>query len=562
MNPTDDVRWIPRARMSWALALIFLLSFALSFPPFGLWWLIFLAPVAFALVVLAPIRARSMLLPIFFTSCLLWGWFHWWVSGITSAGYVPMVVYLAGVTTFSAVLLRAMSTGRLALPLWISLPLTLTGVDYLRGVIIFDGYPWFLHAQPLIECFQFASFARIGGVWLPGLIALALSGCLASCLLGVLRLQPKPSWRVSCVVAIGLSQLVLWHWLLDGRSEFLRATDARTARLLLVQTDLDSDNKIGWTYERQLEDVPGFIRLTVDGVESARESGAQLDLIAWPETMLPSVGFERGDQFSFAIENLVERLDVPMLVGSPSYLGIRQGEDGEWGWDSHFNSAYLIGPDGPPYSRVDKVFLTPFGETMPYISNWQWLEQQMLAFGARGMRFELDAGAEIERVVFPLRSDPEVLVRAAVPICFEDTVASVVREMVWQDGRRVADLLINLSNDGWFGADDSIRAMHELCARWRAIENETWMVRAVNTGLSASIAPDGQIDRSISVGARAPGTLLVDVEIPGESWATDRPLYAVIGESFGAMSWWSVLCLCLFKWVYTSTRGKPGDDFS
>ena len=562
MTPTDDTRWIPRTRTLWSLALIFLLSYALSFPPFGLWWMIFVSPVFFAVLVLAPRRTRTMVLPVFISSCLLWGWFHWWVSGITSAGYVPMVLYLAGVTTLSAFLLRVMSGGRLALPIWLALPLTLTGVDYLRGLIIFDGYSWFLYAQPLIDFSPIAGLARIGGVWLPGLIALALSGCLASGLFSFLRWQPASSWRVGGLVALALSQVVLWHWVLDDRAEFRLASKRPVARLLLVQTDLDSDNKIGWTYERQLEDVPGFMRLTVDGVEAVRASGGQLDLIAWPETMLPSVGFERGDQFSMAIENLVGRLDVPMLVGSPSYLGISQGDDGTWGWDAHYNSAYLIGPDGPPYARVDKVFLTPFGETMPYISNWEWLEQKMLAFGANGMRFELDAGDEIERVVFPLRSNPEVLVRAAVPICFEDTVAPVVREMVWQDGRRVADLLINLSNDGWFGTDDSIRAMHELCARWRAVENETWMVRAVNTGRSAAISPDGRVDRSIGVGARADGTLLVGVEIPGDAWATGRPPYAVIGERFGSGSWWLLVVLCLGNWLYTSLRTKPENDLS
>ena len=562
MNLTDEMRWRPRRRTLWSLALIFLLTYALSFPPFGLWWLIFLSPVAFALLVLAPLRTRTVLLPVFVSSCLLWGWFHWWVSGITSAGYGPMVVYLASVTTLSAVLLRAMSLGRLALPIWIALPLTLTGVDYLRGLIIFDGYSWFLHAQPLIDFPQFAGLARIGGVWLPGLVALALSGCLASWLFSLVRLKPQGSWHVAGVVAVVLGLLVLCRGLLDGRSDFRRESERPVARLLLVQTDLDSDNKIGWTYERQLEDVPEFIRLTIEGVETVRASGAGLDLIAWPETMLPSVGFERGDQFSLAIENVVERLDVPMLVGSPSYLGIQQQEDGQWGWDAHYNSAYLVGPEGPPYARVDKVFLTPFGETMPYISNWEWLEQKMLAFGAEGMRFELDAGASIERVVFPLRSDPEVRVRAAVPICFEDTVAPVVREMVWQDGRRVADLLINLSNDGWFGTDDSTREMHELCARWRAIENETWLVRAVNTGRSSAISPDGRVDRLISVGSRASGTLLVEVEVPGDGWASGRPPYAIIGESFGRGSWWLVLVICFCNWLYTSTRKKSESDLS
>ena len=562
MNLTDDERWRPRTRTLWALALCFLLTYAMSFPPFGLWWLIFLSPVVFAVLVLAPPRTRTMLLPVFVSSCLLWGWFHWWVSGITSAGYGPMVVYLAGVTTLAALLLRWMTRGKLALPIWVALPLTLTGVDYLRGVIIFDGYPWFLHAQPLIDFPQFAELARIGGVWLPGLIALALSGCFASWLLCVLHMKSRGSWHVAGLVAVILCLFVIWHGLFDGRSQFRLDSDRPVARVLLVQTDLDSDNKIGWTYERQLEDVPAFIRLTVDGVQQVESSGAGLDLIAWPETMLPSVGFERGDQFSLAIENMVERLGVPMLVGSPSYLGIRQRENGEWGWDAHYNSAYLVGPSGPPYARVDKVFLTPFGETMPYISNWEWLEQKMLAFGADGMRFDLDAGSAIERVAFPLTSNPEVTVRAAVPICFEDTVAPVVREMVWQDGRRVADLLINLSNDGWFGTDDSTREMHELCARWRAIENETWLLRAVNTGRSSAISPDGRVDRLIPVGSRAAGTLLVEVEVPGDGWSLGRPPYAVIGERFGSVSWWLVILISLCNWLYTSIRKKHESDLS
>ena len=487
------------------LASIFLVGFALSFPPFGLWWMIFVAPAAFAMMVVVPERSRGMLFPVFISSCLLWGWFHLWISGVTSAGYAPMVVYLAAVTTFCALWLRVLVRGRCSIPLWLALPLTLTGVDYLRGLVLFDGYPWFLHAQPLIDFPQLAALARVGGVWLPGLVALTFSGCLASWCLSRMRLGPQHGWKVPGVVAICLIILVFWHALADDRAEFRMESDRPQATLLLVQTDLDSDNKIGWSFERQLEDVPAFIRLTFAGVEEARADGDPLDLITWPETMLPSVGFERGDQFSLAIEDVVRRLDVPMLVGSPSYLGIRQESDGSWEWESHYNSAYLVDPKGPPYARVDKVFLTPFGETMPYISNWEWLEQRMLAFGAEGMRFDLDAATEIQRVVFPLRSDPEIRVRAAVPICFEDTVAPVVREMVWQDGRRVADLLINLSNDGWFGSDDSIRVMHELCARWRAVENETWMVRTVNTGRSSAIAPYGSIDSSRSGrGSRGP----------------------------------------------------------
>ena len=93
----------------------------------------------------------------------------------------------------------------------------------------------------------------------------------------------------------------------------------------------------------QIEDVPAFIRQTHDAVQEARARGERVELAVWPETMLPSVGFEIGDEFSDAIERTVEALGVPMLVGSPCYLGVRRDETGTVTWDLHYNSAYLVG---------------------------------------------------------------------------------------------------------------------------------------------------------------------------------------------------------------------------
>jgi apolipoprotein N-acyltransferase len=112
----------------------------------------------------------------------------------------------------------------------------------------------------------------------------------------------------------------------------------------------------------------------------------------------------------------------------------------------------------------------------------------------------------------------------ATPICFEDTVAPLCRRMIYDGGEKIAHILINLSNDGWFGDEDGGRAQHLQIARFRCIENRVPMVRAVNTGLSASIDSTGRIDASERNGdappaVRTPGTIAATVQIDSRrSW--------------------------------------------
>jgi apolipoprotein N-acyltransferase len=225
-----------------------------------------------------------------------------------------------------------------------------------------------------------------------------------------------------------------------------------------------------------------------------------VDLVVWPETMLPVRGLEaeirrvlhrwrQDDELAFAdaMLGLVRDLDVPFLVGSPSFAGLDVDEaKREFTWTAHYNSAYLIDVDGA-LQRYDKHFLTPFGEVMPYISAWPWLEQRLLALGASGMSFTLDASPEIRR----LRLGDDLAL--ATPICFEDAVGRVCRRMVYEDGAKRADVLINLSNDGWFGTHDAGRVGHVQIARFRCIENRVPMVRCANTGLSVSIDSSGRV---------------------------------------------------------------------
>jgi apolipoprotein N-acyltransferase len=170
---------------------------------------------------------------------------------------------------------------------------------------------------------------------------------------------------------------------------------------------------------------------------------------------------------------------------------------------------------------------------MPYISASPALERALLAIGARGMRFDLDASAEIRRLRLARPGGDVTLV---TPICFEDTVPRVCRRMVYKQGAKAADLLVSLCNDGWFGGDDAGRAHHVQVARFRCIENRVGMVRAANTGVSAAIDSAGRVispadlfpGAGRAVAPRQAGWLLA--ELPLDSRST---VYGRVGDAWG-----------------------------
>ncbi|MCH8260324.1 MAG: hypothetical protein IIC46_08965 [Planctomycetes bacterium] len=149
------------------------------------------------------------------------------------------------------------------------------------------------------------------------------------------------------------------------------------------------------------------------------------------------------------------------------------------------------------------------------------------------MRFNLDSNPDIKR----LRLDwNDQTLHLGTPICFEDTVAWLCRKMVYGDGTKSVEVLVNLSNDGWFGASVAGRRQHVQIARFRCVENRVPMVRAANTGLSVAIDSRGKLIGQIGEGrygaARTQGVLLA--ELPLDSRST---LYGRLGDV------WAWLCL-------------------
>ncbi|MBO6514629.1 MAG: apolipoprotein N-acyltransferase, partial [Phycisphaerales bacterium] len=326
--------------------------------------------------------------------------------------------------------------------------------------------------------------------------------------------------------AITGSALVTGWCLLGWIGVSYPATNNSARQLVvgIVQPNVPQDNRMSWTDRQRYVDWLMLRQLT----EGSAIDPLRPDLIVWPEGFVPgwtfdpiSLQHERDYGFTWnlspkfpgdapgdfglpervAATTIVDELlfmqsqiDIPMIVGSVAYENLDiQRTDENWVLyknDGMFNSAFVV-QDGEVSSKwYNKMHLTPFGEVMPIISNWEWLEQQLLALGASGMEFTLSPGDDATVLDLETRHGS---LRAGVPICFEATVPGVTRELVFDQGERRADVLINITNDGWFGSWEPSRRAHMLIARWRCIEVATPMIRSANSGVSCVINQYGKV---------------------------------------------------------------------
>jgi apolipoprotein N-acyltransferase len=195
------------------------------------------------------------------------------------------------------------------------------------------------------------------------------------------------------------------------------------------------------------------------------------DVIVWPES--PS-GFRTNDPgFIRQMHELADSTHALLIVGS---LGIVSNPDAaaERPYFLYDSAAFFV-PDEHSAPRYDKVHLVPWGEYIPF-KRFFFFAQKLTA-GAGDM----DPGAE--RRVFHINDH----VYGAF-VCYESIFGDEIRQFV-RDG---AEVLVNISDDGWYG-DTSAGWQHLNMVRMRAIENHRWILRSTNTGVTAAINPYGRV---------------------------------------------------------------------
>ena len=237
---------------------------------------------------------------------------------------------------------------------------------------------------------------------------------------------------------------------------------------LLVQPDIPIQTGEMWTKEY----FQGTLRdLTAISLHpSGEKAGQRYDLIVWPES--PSPFYTNDPLFRDAVSALAQQSGTWVVAGS---IGVTPAMHSGGGSSQIFNSAVLVNPQGEWVGRYDKVHLVPFGEYLPF--------PQVFAF-AGGLTKEV---GEFQRgaSLTPLDAGGQ---RLGMFICYE----SIFPDEVRQGPLHGAQVLVNISNDGWYG-DSGAWKQHLQQTQMRAIENGRWLLAATNTGMTASVDPYGRI---------------------------------------------------------------------
>src|SRR6202789_1104962 len=202
---------------------------------------------------------------------------------------------------------------------------------------------------------------------------------------------------------------------------------------------------------------------------SGQFSTTKPDLIIWPES--PAPFYTNDPRFRTAISEMARRAGTWVVTGSIGTAPATKSGAHEL----IFNSAVMVSPRGEWTGRYDKVHLVPFGEYLPFPSLFSFaggLSKEVGEFQRGVSHAPLDAGGQ----------------RLAICICYESIFPDEVRQGPLQG----AQVLVNISNDGWYG-DSGAWKQHLQQTEMRAIENDRWLLAGANTGKTASIDPYGRI---------------------------------------------------------------------
>lgn len=370
-----------------------------------------------------------------------------WAPILALAGYCGL--YVGGVAAALA-WISGRRSPTLALG---AAPFLWVAAEWLRGQIL-GGFPWGTLGYSQYLRLPVIQIAELAGVHAVSFLVLAVNAALAGCLV--------LPWR-RALAGGAVAAAMLGATLAFGHSRLAEPAPPGDVRIAVIQPAIDQPLK--WD--------PSHAAATLDITTSlTREAaGERPDLIVWPETSLP-VPLRRDAGVLAGLTDLSRRLRVPLLIGSMDVEAATQPKI--------HNSAFLL-TDRGIVGRYDKIRLVPFGEFVPLAG--------LIGFVRGWAEFisELEPGSSA--VVF--QGPPAPL---GVVICYEGIFPDLVRRFV-QGGARV---LVNMTNDAWFGRTDG-PWQHLAMYPFRAVEHRVSVVRAANTGVSAMIAPNGQIVRRLTL---------------------------------------------------------------
>jgi apolipoprotein N-acyltransferase len=336
--------------------------------------------------------------------------------------------------------------------------------------------PWDLLGYSQVNNLLLTNLAPVTGVYGLSFVLMAGNALITG------GLAASPARRRLALFGAG----VLVALLLQNGDRYSPAPAPTQATAVLVQQNLNVNQDNVWPGPEFEEHVEQFIRLSELTCEPYLAGMPELDaylvapdcpttatqpgIIAWPES--PAPFHDKDRRFVSAVRTVAEQTHAPIVAGVTAL-------DPHGASVDMYNSAVFTGPDGRVLGRYDKVHLVPWGEYIPFKNFFSFAKNLTQQAG--------DMTHGWRRMVFTTGGHT-----FGVFICYEEIFGDEIRQFV----RHGAQVLINISDDGWYG--DTCAPWQTLnMARMRAIENRRWLLRDTNTGVTTVIDPYGRLTASV-----------------------------------------------------------------
>ena len=483
-------RAISPTRVEVLLAVVSAALLIISFPDFNLWPLAWVALIPLFIAVAGrPQAARAFLLGLTTGTVFFFGSCYWLTYAMVRYGGLPVwIAYpllLPGALVvglfpaLSCLLLARMITRRgtrallLAPVFWAALEWARLGVTGQLWNAI--GYSQ-TYVTPLIQT------ASWGGVYAVGFLIVAVNAAISYALISrsvraALMALMVAAGVAACIIASNsytaqytaqastIPDVVVVAVQPDVPMEPVEDL-AETEALINRHRALSTGALNNWEREGRIDNRVGApVDVSRAKVDTQASRQVIPRLIIWPESPM---------NFTYANDTTMREWVGRFAVENRAALIFNSLEPAPGG--GAYNSAVMVNEEGRKVAQYDKIRLLPFGE---YVPMPRWIPGVNLIPVMVG---DFTPGAEYPLMTIGAQT------RVGVFICFESAFPSISREFA----DRGADILINISNDGYLGPTPVMR-QHLANTVFRAVENGRAVVRVTNTGISAYITPRGEV---------------------------------------------------------------------
>jgi apolipoprotein N-acyltransferase len=380
-------------------------------------------------------------------------------------------------------------------PLALLVPVTWAAHELVLNHLGDLAVPWLALGLSSASHPMMAQIADLSGVRTVGAWMACTAGLLADAWLLRDRRAAVLS-RLAAVVVLAAAVLGYGSWRLH--TTVLRPV----ATVSVVQPNIPEDEKLQNDPEARAANEARFGGIMAAATRRVLAS-ADPQLVVWPETALPGFIAEHTE-WQDTLRVLAAIDHAPMIFGSLDYTRLPDGDV------DYFNAAFLADSNGYPWGQpaYHKGYLVPIVERVPFI-NPKWFS---------GLKYFGAFGRGVAQPPFSLPFG-----RVGALICYESIFPEASRRFR-VDG---ADLLVNITNDAWFGRT-AAPYQHHAHLVLRAIENRVGIVRAANTGISGYIDPLGVVRDETPIFVPAERTYLAQT--------TDvRTLFVRLGDWLGGI---------------------------